>query len=263
MIDPGLDGRVAIVTGTDLSLGIGAATARALAKHGVSLLLTHQHREPKDLLDQLAKTGVRAESMLVDLADVRSVPAIFDRAEASLGPVQILVNNAAASGSDSFKPDAEGTRDWARREQRTITAATHDYIFAVNTRAVALLMAEFAKRAAASGSGWGRIVNLSTDGAHRFPGEVSYGASKLAIEAYSRAAAVELASLGITVNIVSPGPTQTGWIPEDQENDIARAIPLGRVGRPEDIADSVLFFCSVQAGWLTGQTLYAGGGHRM
>jgi 3-oxoacyl-[acyl-carrier protein] reductase len=263
MIDPGIKGGVAIVTGTDIPLGIGAATARALAKQGASLLLTYQHNEPESLLSELAKLGARVESMRVDLADARSVPAIFDRAEATLGPVQILINNAAASESDSFKPDADGTKDWAQREQRTITAATHDHNFAVNTRAVALMMAEFARRAAVSASGWGRIVNLSTDGAYRFPGEVSYGASKLALEAYSRAAAVELASLGITVNIVSPGPTQTGWIPDGQEDEIARAIPLGRVGRPEDIADSVLFFCSVQAGWLTGQTLYAGGGHRM
>jgi 3-oxoacyl-[acyl-carrier protein] reductase len=133
----------------------------------------------------------------------------------------------------------------------------------VKTRAVALMMAEFARRHAARGARWGRIVNLSTGGAYCFPGEVSYGASKLALEGYSRSAAVELAPWGITVNIVSPGPTQTGWIPEGMEGEVARSVPMGRVGQPEDIADSVLFFCSHQAAWLTGQTLQAGGGHKM
>lgn len=89
------------------------------------------------------------------------------------------------------------------------------------------------------------------------------GASKLAMESYSRAAATELGRFGITVNVVSPGPTQTGWITAEHEARALPAIPLGRVGYPEDIADVIVYLASEQACWLTGQVLHAGGGHRM
>lgn len=110
---------------------------------------------------------------------------------------------------------------------------------------------------------WGRVVNISTDGATTFPSEVSYGATKYALESLSRSAAHELADAGITVNIVAPGPTQTGWISADMLPGIDRETPLGRVGTPEDIADVVTFLVSTQAHWLTGQLLFVGGGHRM
>lgn len=120
-----------------------------------------------------------------------------------------------------------------------------------------------AKRHVARGATWGRIINVSTDGSASFPGEVSYGASKYAIESYSRAAAGELGRFGITVNIVSPGPTDTGWITGAMVPDMERMAPLGRVGKPDDIADVVVFLASEQARWLTGQLLFVGGGHRM
>ena len=124
-------------------------------------------------------------------------------------------------------------------------------------------MTEFARRHVARGARWGRIVNISTDGADAFPGEVSYGASKAALEAYSRSAAIELAEYGITVNIVAPGPIQTGWIPAEEAAAIEATIPLGRLGEPKDVADVVLFLASEQARWVTGQRLFVGGGHRV
>jgi 3-oxoacyl-[acyl-carrier protein] reductase len=124
-------------------------------------------------------------------------------------------------------------------------------------------MTEFARRHVARDARWGRIVNISTDGADSFPGEVSYGASKAALEAYSSSAAIELARYGITVNIVAPGPVQTGWIPEEEVPAIVATIPLGRLGEPKDIADVVLFLASEQARWVTGQRLFVGGGHRV
>jgi 3-oxoacyl-[acyl-carrier protein] reductase len=145
----------------------------------------------------------------------------------------------------------------------TVDADSHDRHFVVNSRVVALLMAEYARRHVSRGAVWGRVVNISTDGADCFPGEVSYGASKAALESYSRSAAVELGQYGITVNVVAPGPIQTGWIPADAEQPIVRHIPLGRMGRPEDVADVVVFLTSEQARWLTGQRLFVGGGHRV
>ena len=132
-----------------------------------------------------------------------------------------------------------------------------------NSRAAALLMAEYARRYVERGSKSGRIINVSTDGASGFYSEVSYGASKHALESYSRAAAKELGKYGITVNIVSLGSIQTGWITPEMEKAISEKTPLGRVGNPADVADVIVFLASEQARWITGQLLYVGGGWQM
>ena len=126
---------------------------------------------------------------------------------------------------------------------------------------MALMMGEYVRRHVARRARWGRIINVSTDGAYCFPGDVSYGASKAALEVYSRSAAKEVGRYGITVNIVAPGPIQTGWITPELQRELLSAIPLGRVGQPEDVADVIVFLASQQAAWLTGQLLYVGGGH--
>jgi len=126
-----------------------------------------------------------------------------------------------------------------------------------------LLMAEYVRRYLARGASAGRIINLSTDAAHAHPENVSYAASKHAIESYSRSAATELGRYGITVNVVAPGPIQTGYITPEDEAMIARGTPLGRVGAPDDVADVIVFLASEQAHWLTGQLLYVGGGWKM
>jgi 3-oxoacyl-[acyl-carrier protein] reductase len=113
------------------------------------------------------------------------------------------------------------------------------------------------------GASWGRIINISTDGAPGFSSEVSYGASKYALETYSRAAAKELGQFGITINVMSLGPIQTGWIAPELERSVEQHTPLGRVGRPEDVADAMLLLAADQARWITGQVIYVGGGHRM
>ena len=124
-------------------------------------------------------------------------------------------------------------------------------------------MAEYLDRYLARGAGQGRIINISTDAAHAHTANFSYSASKHALESYSRSAAAELGRYGITVNIVAPGPTQTGYLPREAERRIAEGTPLGRVGTPGDVADVVVFLASEQARWVTGQLLYVGGGWRM
>ena len=138
-----------------------------------------------------------------------------------------------------------------------------DRIFAVNTRAPVLMMAEVARRYIKRGAQFGRIINVSTAGAERFPSEVTYRASKFALEGYTRSAATELGKCGETVNAVSLGPVQTGWITSMLERAILPTIPLVRIGTPEEVADVVLFLASHQARWLTGQRIYIGGGHGM
>ena len=273
MKDSGLRGRVALVTGANH--GIGAATARGLASAGCDVFVHFlRHRAGDDpgatqrmqdatlVVEEIRSAGGRADGWEADLADPRSIPALFDRVEKAFGPVEILVNNAAVSEHDTFDPRVDA-RDWAGRPTSQLTAASYERHFSVNTRAVALMMAEQARRHLARDATWGRIINVSTDGSASFPGEVSYGASKYATESYSRAAAWELGRLGITVNVVSPGPTDTGWITPDMVVDMERTTPLGRVGKPEDVADVIVFLASDQARWLTGQLLFVGGGHRM
>jgi 3-oxoacyl-[acyl-carrier protein] reductase len=283
VLDTGLAGTVALVTGANH--GIGAATARALASQG-SLVFLHYLRLPEDgsaeghdqshymrnralsadtIAEDIRAQGETAATGESDLVNPNNIPTLFEQVEAALGPVQVLVNNAAVGGApeDTFAPLDSGSRDWLGRELEPVTAESHDRHFAVNSRATALMMTEFARRHVARGADWGRIINISTDGAASFPQEVSYGASKYALESYSRSAAMELGRYGITVNIVSPGPIQTGWLRPEDETDIARSIPLGRIGLPEDVADVVVLLASHQARWLTGQLLFVGGGHRM
>ena len=139
----------------------------------------------------------------------------------------------------------------------------HDRHFAINSRAPAILMAKFAQQIIERQTNWGRIINISADCAWGCPKEISYRASKYALESYSRSAASELGQYGITVNVVSPGPVQSGYITPEMEETLIPDIPLQRVGLPEDIANAVVFFASEQAGWITGQILFVHGGHRM
>lgn len=292
MIDPGLKEKVVVVTGGNNPRGIGAATAKAFAAQGTSVLVHYfrsriesggqetvtdtggvpgaalyralQTRSADELVGEIRGQGGRVDAWESDLSNPDNLGQVLDRAEQILGPVDVLVNNAALCEPDTFLPGKAPERDrHFGFGQRTISAESHDRHFAVNSRAVALLTAEFARRHIARGATNGRIINVSTDGASGYPDEISYWASKHALESYTRAAAIELGPYGITVNIVSPGPVQTGWMPPEMVDKIAPQIPLRRVGQPEDVADVIVFLASAQARWITGQLLYVGGGNRM
>lgn len=291
MIDTGLENKVVVVTGANNPFGIGAGVAKAFAAQGARVFLHYfrvsktsssaleanspgeafyyaqQAKDPDQIVQAIRDIGGQAQTWEADLSDSTVVPKLFEHAEKALGPVEVLVNNAAYWEADTFIPSGGDLRNklvelWTDRPE-SITAGSFDRIFAVNTRAVALMMAEFARRHIERGAHWGRIINVSTAGAYCFPSEITYGASKLALEGYTRSAAVELGQYGITVNAVSLGPVQTGWITPELEKEILPTIPLGRIGSPAEVADVMVFLASEQARWMTGQRIYVGGGHGM
>jgi 3-oxoacyl-[acyl-carrier protein] reductase len=231
--------------------------ARREGSGGPAFYASMGQEPPETTVRAIQGAGGRAACTEFDLAEPASVPALFDACERALGPVDILVNNHAHWIPETFDP-ALVTGDGYG--MKLADASTIDAHYAVNARAPALMMTEYVRRYLARQATWGRIVNISTDAADAHAGAVSYAASKHALESYSRSAAHELGRYGITVNVVAPGPVQTGWLTPAEEAEIAKKTPLGRVGRPEDIADVVVYLATEEARWLTGQLLYVGGG---
>jgi 3-oxoacyl-[acyl-carrier protein] reductase len=239
---PVLDGKAAVVTGG--SRGIGRAIVARLVADGATVVFTYHQDERA--AEQLAAESGRAIPVRADLGVPEDLQRLFDEVGKRLDGLDILVNNAATG---TVKPIAETTEE------------EYDRTMAVNTKAVFLTM-QYAARHMRDG---GRIVNLSTaNTAGSFPGVGVYGASKAAVEQFTRVAARELGSRGITVNAVSPGATDTDLLRSvnTQEGlDFAvRLTPLGRLGQPADIADVVAFLVGPDGRWVTGQNLVVSGG---
>ncbi|MBR0423335.1 MAG: SDR family oxidoreductase, partial [Clostridia bacterium] len=180
-----------------------------------------------------------------DISNENDVKKIYSKVLEQYGRIDILVNNAAAGDMDGFDTIEK------------ITQNVIDDTFAVNVRGSVLMIREFIKHH----NDYGRIINLSTDSAQIFAGQITYGASKAAMEALTRSIALEVGKYGITVNSVSPGPTQTGWIDTDLEKSVIPLIPMGKLIQPEDIAETILFLASNQAKMITGQVIKVSGGH--
>ncbi|OEV03146.1 SDR family NAD(P)-dependent oxidoreductase [Streptomyces oceani] len=258
MLDTGLTDKVVLVTGA--GAGIGAATARAFAAQGARVavhFLPVPESPPTEVAHELPdrETARRLAAELpgavavgMDLAEEHAAAGLLDEVERRLGPVDVLVNNAAHCAS----PD---TID-------TLTAVSLQRHYRVNVTAPALLTSELARRHDPSREA-PCVVNISTDAARAFPGQLGYGTSKAALEAFTRGAALDLAAVGIRVNAVAPGPVQTGWMDDELLAHVRDIVPLGRAGEPAEIADAVLFLASHQARFVTGQVLQAAGGHAL
>ena len=255
MVD-GLRGRVALVTGASRRRGIGMAICHALAGKGADIFFTHwvpfdrtqpvgeEPEAPAALHKELRGMGVRAEDMEMDLSLPDSPERLLDAVTERLGPPSILVNNAAYSTRDGFE---------------RLDAKTLDTHYAVNLRAAALLSVGFARRY--SGGPRGRIINLTSgQSLGPMPEELAYAATKGAIEAFTVTLAAEVGHRGITVNAVNPGPTDTGWMTEELQRELAAKFPAGKVGEPEDAARLVAFLAGDEARWITGQIIHSEGG---
>ena len=241
-----LDGKTALVTGA--SGGIGAGIARALHAQGAIVVLSGTRR---DALDTLAgDLGERAHVCPADLKDPAAPDALVAAAEAAAGPLHILVNNAG------FTRDMLALRmkdeDWQAVLDVDLTAPFR--------LARAALKGMLRRRA-------GRIIGIgSIVGATGNPGQANYAAAKAGLVGMTKALAQEVASRGVTVNMVAPGfiaTPMTEALTDAQKAKLNEQIPLGRMGSPEDIAAAVLYLASDEAAWVTGSTLHVNGGMAM
>lgn len=244
-----LDDRVAFVTGA--AGGIGAAVAVALAEAGADVVVTDRQCElVEPVAEQIRSLGRRSMPLALDVTDAGQVESTIRQAQEDLGGLHILVNCA---GITVPKPALENS------------AADWQHALSINVIGTALCCQGAARAMKAAGTG-GRIINFgSTFSEVAWTGRATYAASKGAVRQLTKVLAIELASAGITVNAVSPGPIRTPMTarsladPEARERLLSR-VPLGRIGEPEDVAGVVVFLASPAASFVTGHNLLVDGG---
>ncbi len=262
-------GRNAVVTGVSRRQGIGYAIVRQMLDRGASVFVTHF--EPHDreqpwgsdpigseaVLDKLRQhlngSSQTLNGMEIDLAEPDAPAAVFKRARKALGPVHMLVCNHAQSGHDG--PLLSMTRENLDRH------------FAVNARSSIELAREFSTHYRAPETGTsdpgGRLVFMSSgQQLGPMPKEVAYAAAKGALVGIIPTLAHELAPHGITVNAVNPGPVDTGYVTDELREATAGLFPFGRWGAPDDAARLVVWLCSDDGRWITGQVIHSEGGFR-
>jgi 3-oxoacyl-[acyl-carrier protein] reductase len=242
-----------LITGVGRTVGIGAGIAAQLAASGWDVAFTYwtayDERMPwgvesgatGEITATLTGLGAACAAIEANLVDPAAPARVFAETESRLGPVTALVMCHGES-VDSGLLDT--------------TVESFDRHFAVNARATWLLIREYGLRFTRE-PGTGRVIALTSD---HTVGNLPYGASKAALDRITLAAAHELAHLGVTANVINPGPVDTGWMTDEVRDNCLRRTPLGRLGTPGDTAHLVDFLCSPQGGWINGQLLKSNGG---
>ncbi len=247
MIPIDLTGKTAIVTGS--GQGLGAATARLLARAGANVAINY-FNDPAGLNraraeETAASIGAKALALEADVRDPKALAVLFDETAKRFGSVDIVVNNAAILRDKTLKKMSP--EEWQSVIDTNLTG-----VFNV------------CKLAAEKLADGGRIVSLSSISAFQgFFGQANYAAAKAGVAALTRVLSKEVARRRITVNAVAPGVVLTEMgktIPEEIRADMLKAIPLGRFGEPDEIANVILFLCSELSSYVTGQTIHVSGG---
>jgi 3-oxoacyl-[acyl-carrier protein] reductase len=244
-----LDAQVAIVTGA--SRGIGEGILQALAKSGATVIGTATSEKGAEGISKaIADLGAKGGGRMLDVRDAAQCAALVDKVQEEFGPVAILVNNAGATRDNLLARMKD--EEW-------------DDIQATNLKSVFLLSRAVLRGMMKARSG--RIVNVtSVVGFMGNAGQANYAAAKAGIVGFSKSLAREVGSRNITVNCVAPGFIETDMtrsLAAEQVKKLVENVPLGRLGRVEDVAQAVLFLCSPSAGYITGATLHVNGGMLM
>ena len=240
-------GRIAFVTGASRGIGRAIAVALGTAGHRVAFCYSSDHAGAKDTQAAVEATGVDACAVQADVADADSVDQAFTEIEGSLGPVELLVNNAGITRDGLVMRMSD--EQWGDVLQTNLTGAFHTI-----RRATPKMMR----------GRFGRIVNVSSvSGQTGQAGQANYSAAKAGLVGLSRAVARELAPRNITCNVVAPGPivtAMTDGLPDDWHAWAQQTVPLGRLGTPEEVGAVVTFLCSDSAGYVTGALVPVDGG---
>ncbi len=244
-----LEGKIALVSGA--SRGIGAAIADQLGQQGATVVGTATTDAGAEAISRrLSEAGIRGQGMRLDVSDDASVEAVIAAIAAAFGPVTILINNAGIT-----------------RDNLLMRMNTDEWDNVINTNLNSVYRLSKACLRAMMKARTGRIINIaSVVGASGNPGQTNYSAAKAGMLGFTKSLAQEVGSRGITVNAVAPGFIDTDMtrdLPDAQRTTLLGHIPLGRLGRPEEIASVVAFLASDAAAYVTGETIHVNGGMYM
>jgi len=251
-----MNSKIAIVTGVSRLKGIGRAICCELARRKFDIFFTYwteydnqmpwkvKEDEPELIQQEIRDIGVRCGKTELDLSKSEAIEVLFNEVKLQLGHPLVLINNATYS---------------TRTTINDLTAKELDKHYEVNLKGTTLLTVEFIKQFIFKGNG--RIINLSSgQSLGQMPNEIAYAITKGAIETLTYTISREIASMGITINAVNPGPNDTGWMDEKLKNELLKRFPMNRIGKPEDTAKLIGFLTSEDAEWITGQIIHSEGG---